>query len=393
VNLSRLRNSPTEDGAPCITLLLGENGAGKSFLLNQLVLSLRFLHRKDDKTQNKLKYDCYEMEFSDSSFSESHVVSLVKEGKKYLVQNEMDEEMIPKRVLAVTESFPDKFEFEKEFIDEYYIYLGHKNQTNAIFEKNANGTTLKRLFQIFRNDLKASAFQNILNSIGYEGEPIILYGMEELRLRQAADNKKLDSDKFRLAFRRNGGIEDNAIVAWEWLSAGERHVIKSFCDILSFIVPGSLILIDEPEVSLHPSWQIKYVPLLQKTFKGFKNCQFIIASHSHFIATGLPKGKSFLLSISRIDNYKHATRELYDDYSGTSAERILYEVFGVTTTHNLFFQQDLEQVVSYLESHKKESRKPDEKTKEAFSRLKRFVKGWNDPLRLIIEEGEKRIGV
>lgn len=63
-------------------------------------------------------------------------------------------------------------------------------------------------------------------------------------------------------------------------SSGEQCIFTTLIGISCNISDNSLVLIDEPEISLHPEWQEKYITLLMETFKNFKNCHFIIATHS-----------------------------------------------------------------------------------------------------------------
>jgi len=65
----------------------------------------------------------------------------------------------------------------------------------------------------------------------------------------------------------------------EFLSSGEQHELVLFYELLFKVEPGSLILIDEPELSLHVCWQEQFLSDLQKITQliGF---DAIIATHS-----------------------------------------------------------------------------------------------------------------
>ncbi|MDR5686138.1 AAA family ATPase [Morganella morganii] len=80
-------------------------------------------------------------------------------------------------------------------------------------------------------------------------------------------------------------------------SSGEQSVIISILGISSIIKDKSLILIDEPEVCLHPEWQEKYIKLLMDIFKNKKKCHFIIATHSPQIIANLKDNNCFITSI------------------------------------------------------------------------------------------------
>ncbi|QPQ35564.1 AAA family ATPase [Lysinibacillus sp. JNUCC-52] len=88
---------------------------------------------------------------------------------------------------------------------------------------------------------------------------------------------------------------------FEKLSTGEKQLIT----ILSYIglvlrncVFTPLIIIDEPELSLHISWQSKLLPQLLKK----KDTKFLLATHSPYVAN--IKYKNNLVKLGDIDEYK-----------------------------------------------------------------------------------------
>lgn len=66
------------------------------------------------------------------------------------------------------------------------------------------------------------------------------------------------------------------------LSSGEQHELVLLYDLLFRVSPGTLVLIDEPELSLHVGWQKRFLPDLLEIVK---TAQFdaLIATHSPFI--------------------------------------------------------------------------------------------------------------
>lgn len=65
----------------------------------------------------------------------------------------------------------------------------------------------------------------------------------------------------------------------ENLSSGEKHEIILMYDLLFNVPRGSIVLIDEPEISLHVAWQFKFIPDVKRIAK-VADFQFIIATHS-----------------------------------------------------------------------------------------------------------------
>lgn len=78
-----------------------------------------------------------------------------------------------------------------------------------------------------------------------------------------------------LAVRHDDGRDINL----DSLSSGEQHEIILMFDLLFNVKEGSLVMIDEPEISLHISWQINFINDVREIARlaGF---QFIVATHS-----------------------------------------------------------------------------------------------------------------
>ena len=83
-------------------------------------------------------------------------------------------------------------------------------------------------------------------------------------------------------------------VSFFGLSHGERSILLSNALLYEAIVDSKyqdiLICLDEPDLSLHPEWQKKYINELIKMFsKVTKKIHFLITSHSPLILSDIPK--------------------------------------------------------------------------------------------------------
>lgn len=63
------------------------------------------------------------------------------------------------------------------------------------------------------------------------------------------------------------------------LSSGEQHELVLLYELLFKVEPNSLILIDEPELSLHVEWQVQFLKDLQEITQ-LSNIDVLIATHS-----------------------------------------------------------------------------------------------------------------
>ena len=171
------------------------------------------------------------------------------------------------------------------------------------------------------------------------------------------------------------------------ISSGEYHILMSFIGIYASINHNSLILIDEPEISLHPNWQMRYISYLKEIFKDYQSCHFLITSHSHFFASDLDGRHSKIIGLRRNLEDKIEKVDLPKDLDtfGWSAEEVLYSIFNVRSTRNSFFEYDLTKMVTLINRNSNDFVEINRLVKK-FSTLKLSE---NDPLNIIIEKATK----
>lgn len=68
-------------------------------------------------------------------------------------------------------------------------------------------------------------------------------------------------------------------IALDALSSGEQHEVILMMNLLFHVPEGAIVLIDEPEISLHVAWQLAFLPDVRMIAEqvGFR---FIVATHS-----------------------------------------------------------------------------------------------------------------
>lgn len=149
-------------------------------------------------------------------------------------------------------------------------------------------------------------------------------------------------------FRTNTGIAHPFSTA----SSGETQMLYVFSSLLRHASRGAIVFIDEPELSLHPAWQVRYVSLLKKALAQIKDCHLIIATHSHFILSDLdPANSSLHVFRSSFEGAIEIENVDYSTYAW-SPENILYTAFGVRTVGNPAFENDLQEALNII-AHKK----------------------------------------
>jgi hypothetical protein len=135
--------------------------------------------------------------------------------------------------------------------------------------------------------------------------------------------------------------EDGDEYSLEDSSSGEHNLITSLIGILATIKPDSLLLIDEPEISLHPNWQMKYVSFLKDVLASdiFNTSHILIASHSHFIISDLEGDSSKVIGLSKGEGIEVIPLAKKLNTFGWSAEDVLLNIFKVPTTRNYFIAE------------------------------------------------------
>lgn len=91
-----------------------------------------------------------------------------------------------------------------------------------------------------------------------------------------------DSEEKKIVFNKNGRTIDI-----DSLSTGEKQIVFRGTHLLknSRSINGGVVLIDEPELSMHPKWQEKILPFYQSLFTldDKQTSQIIIATHSEYV--------------------------------------------------------------------------------------------------------------
>lgn len=108
------------------------------------------------------------------------------------------------------------------------------------------------------------------------------------------------------------------------LSSGQRLFVYMVINILGQIKAESLIVVDEPELFLHPTLEVEFIMLLKKVLAAF-NSKAILATHSLAIAREIPAN---CMHVYR--KGKHGVEIDYPPFEtfGCDMQRISSYVFG-----------------------------------------------------------------
>lgn len=166
---------------------------------------------------------------------------------------------------------------------------------------------------IFENNYNAStAYKELQDNINE------IFGSIKLEIKFSGLNKNKE-----IFFTNNSGN----IFSIDDLSTGEKTLLTKVLYLYLNEVKNKVILIDEPEISLHPNWQNSILQLYE-TFSQKNNNQIIIATHSPHIISG---AKSNYIRILELSDSKVTVIDDYSQSYGLEVNKVLTDIMGTTS--------------------------------------------------------------
>ncbi|HBX2728549.1 TPA: hypothetical protein MHU31_04740 [Klebsiella pneumoniae] len=340
-----------------ITVILGENGKGKTrYLLNYLE------ENKSDKCialiSNSLinpfpmprggsRYHCYRLR-ARNVMSPHHYSRGINNYfgillSRYSVKDLFyilrhvgfdDDFIVRRRSLYKIHSYDDDSSNEKKYklVPSEYSKVLHRGYLNESIELSLGFVEKYSHFFTEVHEFHLTYYSHQLQKQDYLDH---LKSEREIRshIGNSSFNHLFESEFF---VRKN-----NDVFPVSSASSGELYILalglfiqKFLDDTEKFNLP-KVILIDEPENSLHPKWQREYIAFL-KGFIGYQDVDVIIATHSPLIAMENDNYNKDI-SIVSINNGELEPID-YDSYDN-NIEQIYYQLFGVLTPKNRYLSE------------------------------------------------------
>ncbi|MBB5708381.1 AAA family ATPase [Sphingopyxis panaciterrulae] len=405
-------SNPTELASHS-TILVGRNGTGKSTILRDLVMALRayFATNALQSRQGLGRISSIEID-SEGRHVELNFGADVKQFKDER-DSLRGEGWAPSKVIALSFTPFDKFppiddtlprpgsrpETARTIVDPFYVYLGFKND----FRSSPRARLLRTIDQLAFAESTVQSDERVVDAfdaIGYS--PVIELEYEftpgwrsgryqsdfdEQRLKELesmleghvrSDGKRRRRMTYYIDFRfgrrdasipidfeeirrltdarvlRLGSVKlrtaDDKEVELLELSSGELNLFSGFLGLAAFLEDGCLVLIDEPENSLHPDWQMRYTEMLEAVFSRHRGCHYIIATHSPLVVSGVagPHAKILRLDQEPIELPSRAV-------ANASPDATLLSAFTVVTSGNNFLKQIVLETITLIDTGKHRS--------------------------------------
>lgn len=134
----------------------------------------------------------------------------------------------------------------------------------------------------------------------------------------------------------------------EGMSSGEFAMLAMILSISAAATDNhTLILIDEPEISLHPNWQMTFIDNLNRALKK-QMCHLMITTHSHMLVSDLPMNRSTVSQWEKGRDGIILANQISENTYGWSAEEVLLKVFKTATDRNRYFGERIAKLLEQM---------------------------------------------
>jgi hypothetical protein len=198
-----------------------------------------------------------------------------------LLESQAADQSFAKRVLKRSKRSIPESELKKQYqeIAERHAELYRSGLSGGTveleFPSSGTDATERRILTVFLNDWARKL------------EPFRAVNDKLTTLRRIVNDKFLDKE---LLLDKSGALEfvstvDRSAIPVRSLSSGEQHLLALFTMLLFSAQAGSVVLIDEPEISLHAAWKHEFLRDISEVAR-IADLQVVLATHSSGIING-----------------------------------------------------------------------------------------------------------
>jgi hypothetical protein len=147
----------------------------------------------------------------------------------------------------------------------------------------------------------------------------------------------------------NGKDDKTDLAVDDDLSSGQWNMLFTMLGLALTVQHESIILIDEPENSLHPDWQRRYIDLLGRILENRRGCHVVVATHSPLIASGVKYGTGNVIRLRpRPEGPLGVSAQRETLTYGWDAGDVFHETFGMRSTRALSFETKADEALALV---------------------------------------------
>lgn len=308
-------------------VIIGENGSGKTTLLKCIYDSFEI----DKRGYNEI--GDYEIELTLALYTTTVRLEDNETGMLHpdIVFEIGDTPNEPKVIYMPTEINFEKVNKVDNTFDfrPYFQNIVNQNMTQNI--PSLIATKINK--EIFRNRKKTigEVIDNVCDDINS------IFDIMDLDVKLVGLSEDNDT---RPIFRNSLGKEFDIT----GLSSGEKQLFLRALSLKFLEVNNSVILIDEPEISLHPQWQRKIIDVYKRIGN---NNQLIIATHSPHVIGSITSNKLRVMT-KDINGIRIVDNEILSETYGKSIADILSTTMELNSLRNEDITNKLNKVYELL---------------------------------------------
>jgi ABC-type cobalamin/Fe3+-siderophores transport system ATPase subunit len=128
-------------------------------------------------------------------------------------------------------------------------------------------------------------------------------------------------------------------------SSGQQQFLCTFLGLASALVDNAVVLIDEPELSLHPRWQLEFIAQLESVLDVFTDCHVILATHSPLITQAAIAHGAEIKELKPLVSFDRATNP-----RTLSVDEALVTIFDTPVPNSLHVANEILELITEAES-------------------------------------------